>query len=322
MNRRETLRSFLALGATAGPFAGFAQQPGRMRQVVLFAGSAQGKEWFVGGLRDLGWVEGKNIALQARTIEVDEEAMRAELRKLLERPVDVLVMASAPRIRAAMSVTSTIPIVGLDLESDPVASGFVNSLARPGGNVSGVWMDFPELAGKQLQLLGEAVPRLSRVGVAWDDRFSGPQLQHAQAAARASGVTLLPVVVHEPAEISGAYEQLLTQRAQALLVLTAPTIFRSLPRIADLAREHRLPSICLFSTYADAGGLLSYGPDFPSMWRQVAGYVNRIFKGAKVSDLPVERPSKFELAINLGTAKVLGIGIPQSFLLRADRVIE
>jgi putative ABC transport system substrate-binding protein len=322
MNRRDMLRSLLALGAAVGPFAGFAQEPGKARRILLFTTSPQTRDWFSAGMRDLGWIEGRNIATKWSTgQQIDEAALRSEL---LDRnqPVDVLVMGGALRIRAAMNVTRTVPIVGIDLESDPVASGFAKSLARPGANVSGVWMDLPELVGKHLQLLREAVPRLGRVAVFWDDRFLGPQFATVEAAARTSNIALSSVAVHKEAEFSGAMERLLARQPQALLVLSSPTIFASLPRVAELARDHRLPSICLFSNYADAGGLLSYGPDFSSMYRQLASYVHRIFKGAKVSDLPIERPTKFELAINLKTAKALGLTVPQAVLARVDRFVE
>lgn len=322
MNRRESVITLLALGAAAGPFAGFAQQPGKARRILQYTGTAQTRDWFLAGMRDLGWIEGRNVTVKSSVAqEVDEAALRSEL---LDRnqPVDAVVMAGPLRIRAAMNVTGTVPIIGIDLESDPVAGGFVKSFARPGGNVSGVWLDLPELAGKHLQLLREAVPRLSRVGVLWDDRFAGPQFVHAETAARASNMTLSSVAIHGADEIANALERLLAQRAQALLVLSSPTIFVSLPRIAEFARDHRLPSVCLFSAYADVGGLLSYGPDFSSMYRQLAGYVDRILKGARVGDIPIERPTKFALVINLKTAKAVGLQIPMSVLQRADRVIE
>ena len=322
MNRRDALGSLFALGAMTRPLTGYAQQPGKVRRIFLFTTSPQTKRWFAAGMRDLGWIEGRNISLQMREAqELDEEALRSELRDR-NQPVDVLVMGGALRIRAAMRVTKSVPIVGIDLESDPVAGGFVKSLARPGTNVTGVWMDLPELVGKQLQLLQEAVPRLSRVAVLQDDRFAGPQFSHAEAAARSVNVSLFSETIHGAAEIDRAFERLLVQRPHALLVFSSPTVFSSLARIAELARSRSLPSICLFSTYADAAGLLSYGPQFPSMYRQLASYVHRILNGAKAGDLPIERPSTFELAINMKTANTIGLKMPQSLLLRADRVIE
>ena len=304
------------------PLTGYAQQPAKIRRIFLYTTSPRTREWFTAGMRDLGWIDGRNISVEAREgQEIDEEALRLELRDR-NPPVEVLVLGGALRIRAAMKVTKTVPIVGIDLESDPVASGFIKSLARPGANVSGVWMDLPELAGKQLQLLREAMPRVGRVALLWDDRFGGPQLSYAQAAAQASNLTLFSAAIHDAAEVDNAIERLFAQRPDALLVLTSPTVFTSLARIAEVARERRLPSICLFSTYADVAGLLSYGPQFPSMYRQLASYVHRILKGAKVGDLPIERPSTFELAINLKTANAIGLKIPQSLLLRANRLIE
>ena len=320
MNRRDALCSLLALYAAARPLTGYAQQPGKVRRILLYATTPQPKAWFIAGMRDLGWIEGQNISVQLRS-EIDEQALRSELRDR-NQPVDVLVLGGAVRIQAALRVTNTVPIVGIDLESDPVAAGFAKSLAQPGANVSGVWMDLPELAGKQLQLLREAVPDLGRVAVLWDDRFGGPQFSHVEAAARAVKVSLFSEAIHGSAEIGSAFERLLAQRPHALLVLTSPTVFGSLARIAELARERSLPSMCLFSTYGDVAGLLSYGPDFLSMYRQLASYVHRILTGAKVGDLPINRPTKFELAINLKTANAIGLKVPRSLLLRADRVIE
>jgi putative ABC transport system substrate-binding protein len=275
------------------------------------------------GLRDRGWIEGQNIVIDWRPSGASEGTVfQTELQEVVGRPVEVLLIGNPHRIRAAMNVTKTIPIVGIDLESDPVASGFVKSLARPGANVSGIWMDLPELAGKQLQFLREIVPTLRRVGVVWDDRIGGPQFSQAQAAARVSHIRLHAVTLHHSAEADDAVKRLLVERPQAILLLTAPAIFQALPRIAELVRQRRLPSICPFSTYPASGGLIAYGPDFLALWRQTASYVDRILKGAKIGDLPVERPSKFVLIINLKTAKALGLTIPPSLLLRADQVIE
>ena len=268
------------------PQVAFAQSPRRVRRVVLFSGLPRWKDTVSDGLRDLGWVVGGPAA-----------------------------------IRVAMKATATVPIVAIDLESDPVASGFVKSLARPGKNVSGIWMDLPQLAGKQLQFLRETVPGLRRVGVVWDDRIGRPQWTEAQSAARASNVSLQAVALHEVSETDDVVKRLLVERPQAILALTAPVVFRALSRLAELAIQHGLPSISPFSTYPDFGGLMAYGPDFVAMYRQTSSYVDRILRGANVGDLPVERPSKFVLILNVKTAKALGIAMPRLLLLTADQVI-
>ena len=320
---RRALLFGLATATLGAPRLSNAQTAGRIPRIVLYVVTPALKESFVAGLRDLGWVDGQNVVIEVRPGVAGEGTVpQTELQDVVRRPVEVLLMGGPHRIRAAMNVTKTIPIVGIDLESDPVASGFVKSLARPGTNVSGIWMDLPELAGKQLQFLREIVPTLSRVGVVWDERIGEPQFSQAQAAARASNISLHAVTLHNSAEADDAVKRLLVERPQAILLLTAPAIFLALPRIAELARQRRLPSICLFSTYPASGGLIAYGPDFLALWRQTASYVDRILKGAKIGDLPVERPSKFVLIINLKTAKALGLTIPPSVLARADQVIE
>jgi putative ABC transport system substrate-binding protein len=221
-----------------------------------------------------------------------------------------------------MRVTTTIPIIGLDLESDPVTSGFVKTLARPGGNVSGLWMDLPEIAGKQIQFLREVVPSLHRLGVVWDDRIGQPQFAHVQAVCRGMKTSVLAAPVRAQADIDGALKRLLADRPQAVVLLTSPVISSGLARIAEIALESRWPTISPFSTFPGFGGLMAYGPDFPSMWRQLAVYVDRVLRGAKVGDLPVERPAKFTLVVNLKTARILGLALPQSLILRADEVIQ
>jgi len=292
----------------------------RVPRVVLYGTAPAWQEIVSSALRDLGWVDG-SIVVEWRNPGPGAE-LEKDLRDTVGRYVDVFIMGGPDRIRAAMKATRKIPIVGIDLESDPVATGFVHSLARPGGNVSGVWMDLPELTGKQLQYLRETVPKLSRIGVIWDERVGKAPYAEAETVARALNISLHPVPLHSSGEADDVMKRLLVERPQAILLITAPVVFSSLSRVAELARQNRLPSICPFSTYPASGGLLAYGPDFPTMWRQTASYVNRILKGAKVGDLPVERPSKFVLIINLKTAKALGLTIPPSLLLRADQVIE
>jgi len=317
---RRRVISGLALATIGAPWRSHAQTTSGPPKVGFYTGDRAWKESFEAGMRDLGWVEGQSFVIDWRRSK--EEAGVREAQELGRLKLDVAVVGDPHRIRAAMKATTTIPIVGIDLESDPVASGFVTSLGRPGKNVSGIWLDQPELAGKLLQFLQEVAPGLQRVGVVWDNRIGGPQLEAAQAAARAVSISLHLVSLHTVGETEDAVKRLLGGRAQAILLLTAPAVMNALPRIAELARRNHLPSISPFSTYPASGGLMAYGPDFPAIWRQAAGYVDRILKGAKVADLPVERPSRFELIINMKTAKAIGLTIPPSVLGRADQVIE
>jgi putative ABC transport system substrate-binding protein len=225
-------------------------------------------------------------------------------------------------IDIAKKATSGVPVVGLDLESDPVASGFAASLARPGGNVTGIFLDMQELGGKQLQLLKETLPRLTRVAVLWEPEIGEPQLRAIEEAARAAGLTLSAFGVRLGEEVRPAVERLVRERAQALVVLTSPLLFNNREQIVELTRKYRLPNISPFIRFPNAGGLMAYGPDSVELYRRAATYVDKILRGAKAGDLPIERPTKFELVINLTTAKVLGLTIPPSLLARADQVIE
>jgi putative ABC transport system substrate-binding protein len=312
-------RAFLfGIAAVVGARVTTGQTARKIPRVIIYVTTPAWNQGVVSGLRELGWVDGESVVIEWRRGAGEEE----EVRELTKANVDAAVVAGPKRIRDAMKATQSVPIVGIDLESDPVASGFVKTLARPGMNVSGIWLDLPEVAGKQLEFLREVVPDLKRMGVLWDDRIGGPQFAQAQAAARASNVELAAATLRRSSQADDALKQLVGRRPQALLILTAPVIFQALPRIAEVAREHRLPSMSPFSTYPSSGGLMAYGPNFAAIWRQAASYVHRILKGAKVGDLPVERPAKFELIINAKTAKALGLTVPQSLLVRANIVIE
>ncbi len=308
----------LGIASLSAPRASSGQtSPAR---VLVYTGSMAWRDGIAGGLRDLGWTDGHNIVVEWRHREpLEDPTVVEELRHL--HP-NVAVLGGPLRIRRAMKVAPSIPLVGIDLESDPVASGFANSLARPGANISGIWLDLPQLAGKQLQFLRELAPTLTRVGVVWDDQIGGPQFAETQSAARTINIKLAAVSLRKAAEADEAMTRLFVERPQAVVVLTSPAIFQAQPRIAELAQQKRLPSISPFSTYPTSGGLMAYGPSFPALWRQAAGYVDRILKGAKVGELPIERPSRFEFIINLKTARALGLTIPHSLLLRADQIIE
>jgi putative tryptophan/tyrosine transport system substrate-binding protein len=317
IGRRPVLLGLTA--ALAAPRSISAQTDVRMPHVAVYTTDRGYRDAIKGVLHERGWVEGRNISFEWYPAEGAETHLAEHLAKT---PTNVLVVGGPSRIQAAMRATSTIPILAIDLESDPVSSGFVQTLARPGGNVSGIWMDVPEISGKQIQFLREVVPTISRLGVVWDDRVGQLQFAAVQAASRALGISLRPGALRTAAEIDGVMKQVLAERPQGVLLLTAPVVFRVLPRIAELARDSMVPSTSPFSVYPGAGGLLAYGPDFPSMWRQLGGYVDRVLKGAKIGDLPVERPTKFTLVVNLKTAKALGLTLPQSLVLRADEVIQ
>jgi putative ABC transport system substrate-binding protein len=277
-------------------------------------------------LRELGYIEGQNIASEYRYGEgkVDRDPeLAAELVRL---KVDVIVVAGgAGVIRAAKNATKTIPIVMTGGGGDPVKAGLVESLARPGGNVTGLTILSRELAGKQLELLKEAVPKLARVAVLYDPALPPSVLEVKEllpVAARALGLTLQPWEVRDADALEKVFAALNKQRPDGLYVLRSPLMFANDKRIVGFALKSRLPSVYERREEVDAGGLMSYGANFAESYRRVAYYVDKILKGAKPADLPVEQPTKFELVINLKTAKQLGLTIPQSLLYRADRVIK
>ena len=280
---------------------------------------------FLEGLQEMAYVPGQNFLFEARAPErPDKYEQNADLAaQLVAAGVDVILASNPSAIEATTKATKTIPIVGVDLESDPVAKGWAATLARPGGNFTGYVLDIPEISGKQLQFLKEVKPDLRRVAVLGDPRVNELQSRATEAAARGAGLTIQAFSVRDIGEVPGAIAGAARQRAGALVVLTSPLVFNNLARIADAAVKHRLPAICPFApAFADAGGLIAYGPDLPDLFRRAAGYVGRILKGAKPGDLPVQRPEKFQLAVNLKTARVLKLTLPQSLVLRADRVIE
>jgi putative tryptophan/tyrosine transport system substrate-binding protein len=274
------------------------------------------------GLRELGYVNGQNIMVEYRYGEGRVDRLPALVDELLRVGVDVFLAASPFVIRAARQATGTVPIVGIDLETDPMEAGWVKSFAKPGGNLTGFFLDIPELGGKQLQLLAETVPRLQRVAVLWDARIASSQFKATESAARRTKFGLQSLAFRGPEEFVGAFEAARNQQAQALLLLTSPSVFIHQKRLADLALQYRLPTISIFPQFVSAGGLMGYGPNLPDLFRRAADYVDRILKGARAADLPIQRPAVFKLAVNLKTAKVLGITIPESLLVRADEVIQ
>ncbi len=280
---------------------------------------------FLEGLQEMGYVPGQNFLFELRAPERPDkyEQFPDLAAQLVAAGVDVILAGTPSAIEATTKATKTIPIVGVDLESDPVAKGWAASLTRPGGNFTGFVLDIPEMSGKQLQFLKEVKPDLRRVAMLGDPRVNELQSRATEAAARGAGLTIQALSVRDIGEVPAAIAGATRQRAGALVVLTSPLVFNNLGRIVDAAVQHRLPAICLFApAFADAGGLIAYGPDLPDFYRRAAGYVGRILKGAKPGDLPVQRPEKFQLVVNLKTANALKLTVPQSLLARADRVID
>jgi putative ABC transport system substrate-binding protein len=278
-------------------------------------------EAFRRGLRELGWIEGQRIVIEYRWAEGNLNRVPALLAELVQLRVDVIVLAGSTAVQAAAKMPSTIPVVFVSL-ADPVTLGVVPSLARPGGKLTGVASEFEELITKQLQLLKEALPNVSRVALLHHPDISSAILTAAETAARRLGLTVSTLRVSEVAEYESAFTTARAERVGAIHVLPSPYFNAHRLRLIELAARHRLPAFYEFSNYVQDGGLMSYGPSIDDMFRRMASYVDRILKGAKPGDLPIERPTKFDLVINLKTAKAIGLTIPQSILLRADQVID
>jgi putative tryptophan/tyrosine transport system substrate-binding protein len=279
-------------------------------------------EAFRQGLHDLGYVEGHNIVLEYRFADGRFERLPELAAALVRLKVDVILAVGVPAVRAAQHATGTIPIV-FPTASDPVGQGLVASLAQPGGNVTGVSFQDPELMGKRLELLRQVVPGVTRVAYLWDAALLNARaLQETETAARALGVQLLPVEVREPYPFDQAFATMAEAHADALITLPSTVFVSRRTQIVDLASKTRLPGIFPDRELADAGGLMSYGPSLTANYHRAATYVDKILKGAKPADLPVEQPTKFELVINLKTAKALGLTIPSVLLFQADKVIQ
>jgi putative ABC transport system substrate-binding protein len=329
MSRRQLAISLGAL-VLAGPLASFAQQPssqvpriGYLQAVVPQNNSSLFLEDFRQGLRELGYEEGKNVRLEIRWGEGKLERLPTLAAELVRLKVDVIVAVSSPAVLAAKQATRTIPIV-MPLSSDPVGDGLVTSLARPGGNITGLSQMGPEVGAKRLQLLREVVPKVRPVAVLWNPDYTGmvARFRQTQGAAPAVGMGVRSVEVRDSRELEHAIEVMDREHPDALVLLADPLTLSQRLRIVEFAAEARIPAIYESSQFVEAGGLMSYGPNSDELVRRSATYVDKILKGAKPADLPIEQPAKFELVINLNTAKALGITIPQSVRLQADRVIE
>ena len=328
MNRRRFLLTSLAV-AVAAPLAAKAQPAGKVAKIGLLtpsspAGSGHLVEAFRKGLRELGYVEGKTVVVEARYGDGRTERLPELARELVALKPDAIVTSTDVATAAVKRETRTIPIV-MAFSTDPVATGFVASLTRPGGNITGLSNISAALSGKRLELLREGVPGLSRVAFLWNPDVRGSLLDYKETeeVARSLRLELHSLEVSTAEDLGRAFSAMISQRAQALIVAAASVVvFAKRAELARFAQSSRLPSMYAAKEYVDAGGLMSYGPSVPGMFRQAAFYVDRILKGAKPADLPVEQPTKFELVINLKTAKSLGLTIPPSLLLRADHVIE
>jgi putative tryptophan/tyrosine transport system substrate-binding protein len=330
MIRRAALAAALAAGLLAAPLAARAQQPAKIARVGYLsldvATSPHLREAFLQGLRDLGYVEGRNVVIEYRDAEGKSERLPALAAELVALKVDVIVAGGTPHALAAKQATRTLPIVFASPPA-PVESGLVTSLARPGGNVTGLAGHAPELVGKRLEVLKQAVPGVSRVAILWQpgaigDRPARDMLKGGEVAARSLGVRLQFVEARGREDFDRAFSEMTRERAGALTVLYSSMFFDERRRVVDLASKNRLPALYPSRESVDAGGLMSYGPNLADLFRRAATYVDKILKGAKPADLPVEQPTKFELVINLKTAKLLGLTIPPSLLLRADQIIE
>jgi putative ABC transport system substrate-binding protein len=329
---RRTFMAMLTGGIVVAPFAAGAQQAAKVARIgylsaANLAARLHLQEAFLQGLRDLGYVEGRNVVIEYRDAEGKFERLPALAAELVALKVDVIVAATGtPTVLAAKRATSTLPIV-FAYAADPVTSGLVTSLARPGGNVTGLSNLTPDLVGKCLEQLKQAVPGVSRVAVLWQpgalgERTEKDMLKEAEVAARALGVRPQFVEARGPADFDRAFSDMTQARAGALTVLPSSMFVNERRRLVDLAAKNRLPAVYPWREFVDAGGLMSYGPNVADLFRRAATYVDKILKGAKPADLPVEQPTKFELVINLKTAKALGLTIPQSLLGRADEVIQ
>jgi putative ABC transport system substrate-binding protein len=329
MNTRESIIALVALGAVSR--AAEAQQVTRVARIGylgsdLTRGPRHLVEAFGQGLRQLGYVEGRNVVIEYRDAAGKLERLPAFAAELVALNVDVILAPGTQTVQAAKQATTAIPIVFADVD-DPVARGFVASLARPGGNVTGLANLNTDLIGKWLELLKQAVPSVNHVALLWQPGYLPESVREgiakrAETAARALGVRLQFVEVKGPEDLEGAISDITRTRADAVIVWGGIMMILERRRIAELVAKNRLPTTYPMSEFVDAGGLMCYSPNIADNFRRAAGYVDKILKGVKPADLPVEQSSKFELVINLKTAKALGLTIPPSLLQRADRVIE
>jgi ABC-type uncharacterized transport system substrate-binding protein len=303
-----------------------AQQPKKVPRIGFLSQNQAGSlvDAFRQGLRDLGYVEGKNIVVEYRWAEGKYDKISVVLAEFARLKVDVIVAGGgAVPALAAKKATTTIPVVVTNV-GDPVAFGLVDNLARPGGNITGLAIVSLELSGKRLEILKETIPKVSRMAVLWSPENPGSvaNMKATEAPASSLGITLQSIEVRQPDELERAFSAMKKEHAGALVVINSPLVVSQLKQIVRLAAKHRLPAIYNESRFVEDGGLMSYGPNYADLYRRAATYVDKILKGAKPADLPVEQPTKFELVINLKTAKQINLTIPPNVLARADKVIK
>jgi len=326
MRRREFI-SVLGGAAAAWPLAVRAQQAQGMPVIgFLHPGIPDsGSQVFNAlreGLRDAGYVEGDNVKVEARWARGRPELLPQLTQELIQLRPAILVATARPSIEAARSATTTLPIFANDLESDPVASGYVESLAHPGGNLTGIFLDAPTLCGKWLQQISDLVPNVSKVAALWDATTGTYQLDAMKAAAKARSIDLVVMEFRNNDGLETALKSGLAQDPQAVIQLGSPLTRQAGARTAEILSARRIPGTSQFRTFPDGGGLMSYGPDLIQLYRRTGAFVSKILHGARPADLPIERPTKFELVINMKTAKELGIEVPISMQMLADEVIE
>ena len=310
------------LGAGAQPAAAKPVRVGVLRAAPDAAIFRQGFELFRQALRENGFAEGTNLAIEYRVRAGTAEEISGLAAELVRLRMDAIVAIGPAAVRAAAGATKSTPIVAVDLESDPMAAGFVTGLARPGGNVTGLFLDFPGLGGKWIEMLREMVPRLSRIGVTWDPSTPRNLLRGAEAAARTVRVQIVSEEAAAPEGFAVAFQSATDKRAGAMLVLPSPTVNSARQQIIELAAKHRMPTIMAFPEFAEEGGLIAYGPNVPGMFRQAGDVMVKVLRGTHPAEIPIERPVRFELVVNRKTAASLGLAVPRSLLARADKVVE
>jgi putative ABC transport system substrate-binding protein len=326
MNNRRKLVIALGTSVLTIPLQSFAQRQGKVWRIG-YQTARKGRpdptfDAFLQGLQEFGYVEGKNILVEYRAVGDMRERTASLVAELVQLKVDAIVSVNLESILAAKQATKTIPIIFV-INQDPVAAGIVDNMARPGGNITGISRLTRELGGKRLELIKEMIPGITRFGILWDANDKSRGIKDYEAAARVLKLQLHPMEVRGPnPDLTGAFQSAAKARVSALIVMRDPIFLDNAKQIADLAIQHRLPSICEGNEFTDAGGLVSYSTSLAENSKRAAYFVDKILKGAKPGDLPIEQPTRFDLIVNSKTAKVLGIKIPNSILVRADKVIE
>jgi len=322
--RRALVR--LGAGLLAIPLAARGQPArGLPRVALLHPASAEGSAIYkalVPGLAALGYVDGGTLVLEARSGDGNPEALPGLVADLVGRKVDALIAVGPAAVKAAITATRTIPIVAIDLESDPVQNGWMKSLARPGGNVTGLFLDLTAMSAKWLQLLREAAPAARQISLLWDATTGQAQLAATRTAASAFGIRVRTVSIADWSDFDAAVNAAMQAQTQAFVVLSSPTAFQYSARLAEFTTRRRIPAISPFRPFAMAGGLMSYGPDLDLFFQRTAFMIDRILKGAPASEVPAEQPTRYELVVNLRAAEALGLALPRALLLRADEVVR